>query len=234
MNIWREIKIWVRDFVNIIMPKLCLVCESETVGEKDLVCLSCLSKLPYSKHWDSAENGFTRRLGNRFYFEAGAALFIMKKGESVQRLVQMLKYKGREDIGEWLGEVLGYRLKSRMKGIDFIIPVPLHSKKLKKRGYNQSLCIARGLSRILGKPVSADQLQRIKNTVSQTTMNKEQRLLNTENAFSVREAEMLRGKHILLVDDVLTTGATMEACALPLLNIQGVKVSLATVGLAEQ
>lgn len=232
---WGEIKIWLRDFVNIILPKLCLLCEKETVNEEEIICLGCMSQLPYSRHWDSLENDFTRRLGNRFRFETGAALFIVKKGEGIQNLIQMLKYKDREDIGHWLGSVLGHRLadKDHFKEIDMIIPVPLHPKKLKKRGYNQSVSICRGLAESLQKSVFETNLVRVKNTVSQTTMNKEQRLSNIEGAFSLQNPEELKGKHILLVDDVLTTGATLESCALALLGVEGVKVSLATAGLAE-
>lgn len=229
------IKSWFRDLINIILPKFCLVCEDEIVEESDIVCIGCLSKLPYSRHWESAENDFTRRVGSRFRFEGGAALFLVRKGERVQKLIQMLKYQDREDIGIWMGEMLGYRIKDKLlgKSIDFIIPVPLHPRKLKSRGYNQSLSICHGLAKVLGRPVMADQLLRVRNTISQTKINKEQRLLNIAGAFSVREREELRNKHILLVDDVLTTGATMEACALSLLEIQGLKVSLATAGLAE-
>lgn len=234
-SMWGEIKIWLRDLANIIMPKLCLLCEKETVNEEEIICLDCMSQLPYTRHWDSVENDFTRRLGNRFRFETGAALFIVKKGEGVQSLIQMLKYKDRQDIGLWLGRVLGHRLlgNKQFSDIDLIIPVPLHPKKLKKRGYNQSVSICRGLAESLQKPVSADHLMRVKNTVSQTTMNKEQRLSNISGAFSLQNSEELKGKHILLVDDVLTTGATLESCALALLGVEGVRVSLATAGLAE-
>ncbi len=225
------------DLLNTLFPQLCLVCVEKIVGRHQKVCTSCLADMPFTQHWDRQENEFTERLGIRFPFDYGFALFRVKKDKSVQKLIQLLKYNKRYDIGIWLGKMLAMRIvESGLHSCwDGIVPVPLHSKKERQRGYNQSQAIAKGLSAILSIPVIDDVLQRTRFTVSQTTMNKTQRRSNMRNAFKVNRdtGVALIGKHVLVLDDVLTTGATIESCASELLTIQGLKISVATIGLAE-
>lgn len=209
----------------------------EIVGKHQKVCASCLSEMPFTRYWDKQENEFTERLGIRFPFEQGFALFRVKKDESVQKLIQLLKYKQRYDIGVWLGKMLGMRiLESEInRNWDGIIPVPLHPKKERQRGYNQSKAIAEGVSEILDVPILDSLLTRKRYTVSQTTMNKIQRLSNMSNAFQIdrEKGDLLKGKHVLILDDVLTTGATIESCVQELLTIQELRISVVTIGIAE-
>lgn len=224
------------DILNTLFPRLCLVCMEKVVGKRQKVCITCLAEMPFTRQWDKDDNEFTDRLGIRFRFERGFALFWVKKNESVQKLIQLLKYKGRDDIGVWFGNMLAMRiLESDIKyDWDCIVPVPLHPKKERKRGYNQSNAIAKGVSEVLGIPVNNDILRRTRSTVSQTIMNKTQRLSNMKDAFAVKDGKYdSAGKHIFLIDDVLTTGATLEACALALLAVQNLRLSLATIGIAE-
>jgi ComF family protein len=165
----------------------------------------------------------------------GNALFFFVKQGIVQGLIQELKYKNKPQYGIILGEIMGEtRFGDAIKeNADIIIPVPLHKSKENKRGYNQSKMFAQGLSNSTGKPISINNLIRTKNTSTQTKMNREQRIENLKNAFEVSDAEEFTGKHILLVDDVLTTGSTLLECASVINQIPQIKISFATIAMGE-
>jgi ComF family protein len=152
----------------------------------------------------------------------------------LQHLLHGLKYDGKKDIGLYLGRQLGYDLQQLgwEKGIDAIVPVPLHAEKLSARGYNQAALIAEGMGKVLGIPVLENVLVRVKNTESQTKKTREERIENMQAAFEPVNAEKINGKHLLLTDDVLTTGATLEACSQALLQGNNVRISIATIGIA--
>jgi len=157
--------------------------------------------------------------------------YLYNKGNAVQQLVHKLKYRGMKEIGIFLGEALGREMAGVLddSSISCIIPVPLHPKKLRKRGFNQSEVIAQGISNITGLPVNTSVLCRKSFTSTQTRKSKYERWQNVESIFGLRDPEKIKNSHILLVDDVITTGATIEACAHTLLQYEGVRLSVAAV-----
>jgi ComF family protein len=170
----------------------------------------------------------------RIQLQNAVALYQFQKEGSVQKLIRQLKYEGGKSVGIFLGKQLGYALKesSFFINIDYIIPIPLHPKKEKLRGYNQSKYIALGIQEILQIKVNTKALIRTENTDSQTRKKRFSRWENMMNSFALKKPEKLIATHILLVDDVVTTGATLEACAQKLLEIEGVRVSIATIAVA--
>lgn len=171
----------------------------------------------------------------RTKIHSATSFLFFNKGGNVQQLMHALKYKSRKDVGEYAGKLFGMELNSSalFNTIDMVIPVPLHEKKLHQRGFNQSKVIADGIGKAMNKPVENGILVRVVYTSSQTKKSRYERWENVRNAFTVTYPEEIEGKHILLIDDVLTTGATLEACANALLEIEGVKVSVATLAYAQ-
>jgi ComF family protein len=181
------------------------------------------------------ENRFTDRFWGRIPLQTGAALYHFQKETSIQHLIFQLKYNGKSHIGYKLGLYFGKQLTSNStfyKDIDLIIPVPLHPIKERKRGYNQSAHFAAGLSESMQKPWLKNGLKRITHGESQTRKTREERYENVLKAFKVYQTKKLTGKHILLVDDVLTTGATLEGCAMKILALPNTRVSMATIAIA--
>ena len=180
------------------------------------------------------DNPLARIFYGKVRLKAVTACFFFSKEGKVQHLIHELKYKGNGEAGVFLGQELGKSIKEAplFKGIDYLIPVPLHPKRERKRGYNQSMMIAQGISEVTGIPVGDTFLVRSVNTATQTRKSKEERWQNVKNIFDVKHPERLEGKYILLIDDVLTTGATLEACALKLSLIPGITISCATAACA--
>ncbi len=176
-----------------------------------------------------------RSLWGRVACEGVAAYLYFRKGSRVQHLIHHLKYKGRYQIGDFLGRLYGQILinQSPFNTVQLIIPVPLHPKRQRERGYNQSEVFANGLGKVMGIPVSNQNLIRSARSETQTRKNPTQRWENVKEIFSVVDPEALEGKHILLVDDVFTTGATIEACATTLLTACSVRISVITIAYAE-
>jgi len=170
----------------------------------------------------------------RVPIERACALFEFKKGSNYQHILHELKYRGQKKLGEYTGKLLATSLKQDeiINSADFICPVPLHPKKERKRGYNQSYHIALGLSNILGIPVDNTNLYRNTHTSTQTRKSRWERWKNVEAIFEIRDPQKLNGKHIILVDDVVTTGATLEACAVAILSQCDARISVLTLAIA--
>jgi ComF family protein len=219
------------DLISLIYPRLCQVCENSLFRNEQVICMKCRHHLPRIRFEDNTANPaaqvFWGRTPLRFVFTA----FYYNKGNAVQQLVHRLKYRGNKETGLFLGGEIGKQIvkTNGYDDIDFIIPVPLHPKKQKQRGFNQSEIIARGIARETNIPLNNKLLCRTSFTATQTRKSKYERWKNVESIFEVRDENAIRGKHILLVDDVITTGATLEACALSLLLTEGVRVSIAAI-----
>ncbi len=221
-------------FVSLFYPQLCLSCGKNITPDKDAICITCQFKLPKTGFHLEKENLFTDRFWGRIRIESGTAFYHFAKGGRVQHLIHNLKYKGKYEVGIKLGNLYGAALKKSplYETIDIIIPVPLHPKKELKRGYNQSDMFAKGLSEAMEVDWKKNILIRTKMTETQTKKTRLERLENVQDVFKINNSEILENKHVLIVDDVLTTGATLEACATKILEISNAKVSLATIAFA--
>lgn len=182
----------------------------------------------------NADNPLAQMFYGRIDFHAVAACYFFSKKGKVQHVIHQLKYKGNADAGLFLGREMGKILKESplYSDVDYIFPVPLHPKKERKRGYNQAELIARGAAEVMEAKVDKTHLVRMVNTATQTRKSREERWLNVKDIFEVHGSADLVGKHVLVVDDVITTGATLEACGHALAGIEGVRVSVATIGCA--
>ncbi len=219
------------DLLSLFFPQLCAGCNSPLVKGEDILCLNCLADLPRNDFSDGKESPFALTFLGRIDYCYAASYYCFDKGGRVQHLLHELKYKGRKDIGFKLGLMFGFELdqQPQFTQIDAIIPVPLHPRKQRSRGYNQSTEICRGISQSMNRPLILGNLIRKVYTSTQTTKGRYERWENVSGIFSVKNSKTLLGKHILLVDDVVTTGATIEACSEPLLKIPGVKLSIAAL-----
>ncbi len=225
-------KLW-RGFIGLFYPRTCPVCGDillDTPSERCL-CMSCRADLQRPLSPKSAHILLEDRLEGNLDFEHAVCAYYFQKDSVVQKLVHQLKYHGREDIGEMLGRDLGRVLleSGKFADVDCIVPVPLHKKKLRKRGYNQCEAIARGISEITGWEIERDALVRKIYNESQTTMNSEQRWENSAGIFSLDLPDKIAGKNVLVVDDIITTGATMASCCAELSKAPEVRIYVASV-----
>jgi ComF family protein len=221
------------DFINLIFPVNCAACGEILMKNERIICSDCIYHLPRTDYHLDQDNPVARIFWGRIRVEQATAYYFFSKGSRFRRLIHELKYLGREDIGEELGRAFGYDLiRTGFRDTDLVVPVPLHKKKFKKRGFNQSECIARGIAEAMDKPMNTSSICRAFHTTTQTRKSRYDRWLNVEGVFRVNEPDSLTCKHILLVDDVLTTGATLEACATAILEVEGTKVSIAVLAVA--
>lgn len=224
---------WGKDFASLFYPKYCFACGRKMAGNEVMVCSECSLHLPCTDYHTYSPNPMEKLFFGRVPVEAATAYFHFKKGGGVQSLVHNLKYREHPEIGRYFGRLLGYHLAEHeiLSSVDAIVPVPLHPKKQRKRGYNQSEAIAVGISDSLQKPVWNQVLARKVFTDTQTKRSTFQRWENVSEIFAVTETERIGGCHLLLVDDVVTTGATLEAAAQVLKKVEGVRVSLAALAM---
>ncbi len=219
--------------LRLVYPHLCEGCRRPLSGNEDVLCLACEAQLPEIDNWHP-ENETALRLAGRIPFQKAASFCYFTDEGLLQHLLHGLKYQKKKKNGIYLGRVWGHRMKQSgwIDGIDYLVPVPLHPDKEAKRGYNQTLLIAIGLREATGLPILENILVRVRNTESQTRKSRNERINNMKDAFVANNPERAESKHILLFDDVLTTGATLEACANALLHAGNIKVSIGTAGLA--
>ncbi len=222
------------DLISLFYPRLCAGCATSLVKGEEVLCLNCMADLPRTNYHLNDENPVFQIFMGRVNITLATSFCHFDKGGRVQHLLHELKYKGNSEVGHKMGILFGYDLMkdTLFQDIDAIIPVPLHPKKEKKRGYNQSYEICKGLSESMNRPIITGNLVRAIHTASQTRKGRFERWENVSGIFNVNNSVSLTGKHLLLVDDVVTTGATLEACCEPLLQIPGVRVSIATLASA--
>ncbi len=224
-----------KDFIGLFYPEVCVCCGEGLNAKEDLVCTMCIYKLPKTNFHNSIDNPLAKVFWGRVDVSSVAAYCHYQKGNMVQDLVHELKYKDKKELGVDIGNWYGRDLKTSalFNTAEVIIYIPLHPAKLRKRGYNQSACFAEGLSQSMGIPVLHGALSRVKNTDTQTRKSRYERWENVEGIFKVDKVEELKGKHVLLVDDIITTGATIEACAVELNKVPVGALSIASIGCAD-
>jgi len=220
-------------FLDLLYPNLCIACEGRTHAREALFCLQCQYQVHPTQMQLLKENQFTQHFKGRIPIVAGASLYYYSKGSKVQKALEQLKYRGEYEVGIRLGKHFGDLLKNIAcyQNLDYIIPVPLHPKRKIQRGYNQSAQFAKGLSESLECPFREDILIRTKETITQTTKNRMERNQNIQSAFKLQRPDLIKGRYVLLVDDILTTGATLESCALTLQQAEAVRISMVTIAM---
>ena len=223
-----------KGLLHLIYPKLCVACNKALIAQEELLCIACADKIPLTNYHHIAHNETAARFAGRVSFKHATSYAYFTEAGILQTLLHLLKYKKNIPVAVFLGHRLANVLKktSWINDIDVIVPVPLHPTKVNKRGFNQSELIATSIAEMLTLAIDVNSLVRIKDTESQTHKSRAQRAENMKDVFALTNMEQLRGKHVLLLDDVLTTGATLESCITTLQQIEGLEVSIVTVGLA--
>ena len=223
------------DLLALFFPNYCLTCPEPLVRGETLLCTSCFYDLPQTTYHEEPNNVVAQRLHGRLPIISAMALYKFRKASKVQQLIYALKYKNQPIIGQLLGKRYGTLLREARPAPTFnlVIPVPLHNSRLRQRGYNQSDFFAQGLAEGLGIPWSNELLKRVKATATQTKKSKSARIKNVQNAFCATFTTELHEQHVLLVDDVITTGATLEACGMAILAAGGKRISVATLAVTE-
>jgi ComF family protein len=219
------------DFTHIFFPHVCEGCGTDVLEHNSILCPECFLKLPDTGFIKKPNNPVEKIFYGRIKVEMAGSAFYFTKHSLLQHLVLQLKYHGNKDIGFYLGKLLGYQLAQteRFNDVDTIIPLPLNPRKERKRGYNQAAVIAEGIASVWYKPVLRDGIQRMVFTETQTRKDRVSRWQTMEGVFETTNDEVLTGRHILLIDDIVTTGATLEACGGKILQAYGTKLSIATV-----
>ncbi len=217
--------------LHLFYPHVCTGCGSDILQEDNLLCLTCINNLPHTNFAAYNNNPIEKIFWGRIPITAAHSEFYFAKESLLQQLIHQLKYKNNKDIGFYLGQMLGSSLmgSNRFNTIDYLIPLPLYANKERKRGYNQAAIICNGMSATMNIPIITGNLIRQRPTETQTRKHRTERWQNVEGSFKIKNFDTLKNKNILLVDDVITTGATLEACGSMLLQIEGVKLYIATL-----
>ena len=224
----RKVSKILNDINTILFPHLCFGCNARLYRGEKVLCALCRDELPITDHNYSTENAVDKAFYGRVPIKKGAAFLYFEENGVVKNLIHHLKYKGQKQIGAFLGDWFGSQLKSRKEHpkVDLVIPVPLHPKKRRKRGYNQVEDFGKKLADHLGAEFSDSILMKSRHTPTQTTKNRWHRWKFQQDEYHVERLDLLQGKRILLVDDVITTGATLESCSKALLQAPDVQVYL--------
>ena len=221
--------------LNFFYPNTCISCGKVLLEKENFLCLHCLHNLPETRYHEFDDSPLTKLFMGRVQVENVGSFLFYKKGNQVQKILHHLKYNNGKKIGSFLGNIYGTQLieHEKWKTVDMIIPIPLHKKKEKKRGYNQSEWIAKGLSAGMQIPYSSNILIRSEFTETQTKKSRFHRWENVKEVFQLANPDALTNKHVLICDDVLTTGATLEAAIQKLQATPSVKVSVVTLATAQ-
>lgn len=223
-----------RELLNLIYPNLCLICGESLLRSEKQICLSCIQQIPRTNFHLVPDNPVEKKFWGKVPIFRGTSFYFFQKGSPFQKLLHELKYKDNHDIGIIMGQYAAVDLLQAddFKSVEIIIPLPLHPKKMILRGYNQSELIAKGLAEIMEVPIDTTTLIRTKENTTQTKKSVFERFENTQGIFDVTDTNPLEAKHVLLVDDVLTTGSTLEAAIYALMQIKDIKISIFTLAIA--
>jgi len=222
--------------MQLFFPHNCMGCGSDVLSKDSMLCLRCNSSLPYTGYESIENNPIENIFRGRVTIKEAASTFYFSKGHLVQHLIHQLKYKGNKEVGQYLGALMGKTLlqSNRFSNIEYLVPLPLYADKEFKRGFNQSTVICNGMSDTMQIPVMNNNVIRQRYTDTQTKKHRAERWENVEGSFAVKDPIKLHGKNVLLVDDVITTGATLEACAQCLQQVPGINISFATLASASK
>ena len=222
------------DFISLLFPRLCFGCGNHLMRNENLICTECYVMIPRTGYHNEINNPVAQLLWGRCLIQKAAAFSYYNRGSRIRTLIHNLKYKGIREIGSELGKIYGISLKSSgfTDDMDLIIPVPLHPAKEHSRGFNQSEMISHGIAEATGLTIETNVLIRAEKSQTQTRRSRFDRWTNVEGIFTIKDPYKIINKHILLVDDVITTGSTIEACANELLKVDGVKVSVVALAYA--
>lgn len=223
------------NLLNLFFPKVCLGCQNYLTDNEQTICTTCRHQLPLTNFHFDTSNAVHKIMYGRVKLDQATALLHFSKKGIVQQLMHNLKYRGHEVVGQFLGEWLGEELKNSesYKAVDVVIPVPLHKTKQKQRGYNQVDKFGKALASALKAEYNSNVLVKTSATKTQVFKDRLKRSSTVEANFTTTEQGTLKNKHVLLVDDIITTGATLEACANALLVIEGLKLSVATMAITD-
>jgi len=225
----------IHDFARLFFPHHCAGCGADTVNRESALCVRCLHALPVTNFHLYAGNPVEQQFSGRVLPVSAMAYCYFTRGAMMQELLHRVKYKGHTELGRLLGRMMGKALQesNRFEGIDALVPLPLHRAKERARGYNQAAVLCEGLSEVLRLPIIKDAVIRLSSTDTQTHKNRIERWQNMQGMFKLAQPRLIVGKHLLLVDDVITTGATMDACARALMEAEGVRLSVAALAWAD-
>ncbi|MFM2361385.1 MAG: hypothetical protein RLZZ316_287 [Bacteroidota bacterium] len=225
------LKRWSDGLMHLFFPHTCAACGTDVLNEETALCLKCLHQLPVTNFHQHANNPVEKIFWGKLSITAATSYCHFTKHSLIQSILHQAKYKNNQQAAVYMGRLLGNSLlqSQRFNTIDAIVPLPLFAARLKKRGYNQATLISQGIGLVIGKPIIDNAVTRLSATETQTHKNRVERWQNMQGRFMATNTAVLENKHILLVDDVVTTGATLEACGHEILKITGTQLSIATI-----
>lgn len=222
---------WLEGLFNLLFPRCCLICGVVLSRNENFLCITCLTGLPRTNYHQETDNEIEKGFWGKFILGRATSYFFYDKDSDYHKIIHELKYHNCPQVGQVMGRCFSKEILSSgfFDDVDLIIPVPLHPKKQKARGYNQSEWIAKGVSEVTGLAIETEIIKRVVDNSSQTRKGVLERWENVDGIFKITNLENIRGKHLLLVDDVLTTGATISSCAASLNKVEGIKISVLTL-----
>ena len=232
MHLFNDITSSIR---HLFFPHTCRSCYEEIAQQEHYLCTRCIAELPFTGFSVLETNPVEKIFFGRVPIEAATSLFFFTSASSIQKLIHQIKYKGQQQLANYLGKMMGRDLLAapRFGGLDLVVPLPLFNTREKQRGYNQAALLAAGISEVIGVPTAEHAMTRIRSSSSQTRKTRSERWQNVDGLFTI-SAALPENRRILLVDDVLTTGATLDACASALVQSKGTRVYIATLAYAMQ
>lgn len=228
------LKSWFLSAFRLLFPMRCAVCGTTLQDGEEAVCFRCNIGMPRTYYHLEKDNRVEKMFWGKIPLVRATSYMFYRKGGDYRHILHLLKYSGRKDLGYMMGRLVAADIRRNgfFEGIDIIVPVPLHPSRLRERGYNQSEYLAKGISEVTGIPVDVASIQRCVYTHSQTKKSVYERWENVNGIFSVADKTVFSGRHVLIVDDVLTTGATITACADVLSDVEDVRFSVLTLAVA--